>query len=58
MQGTNLHIRSNQGFSVLLLKDTLTLTLGEPTGFELETLQLPSSHSTTEPHSHTIQYLY
>ena len=28
MQGTNLYIRSNLGFSVLL-KDTLTLTLGD-----------------------------
>ena len=35
------------GFSVLL-KDTSTLTLGEP-GFEMATLQLPSSHSTPEP---------
>ena len=48
MQGTNLYIRSNQGFSVLL-KDTSTLTLGEPTGFELATLWLPSGHSTSEP---------
>ena len=47
MQGTNLHIGSNQGFSVLP-KDTSTLTLGEP-GFELATLRLPSSHSTPDP---------
>ena len=47
MQGTNLYIRSNLGFSVLL-KDTSTLTLGEP-GFELATLRLPSGHSTPEP---------
>ena len=47
MQGTNLYIRSNQGFSVLL-KDTSTLTLGEPTGFEPATLRLPSGHSTAE----------
>ena len=51
----NQHIGSNYGFSVFLLKDTSTLTLGEP-GFELATLRLPSSPLYPLSHRRPVAY--